>query len=96
MIRLGDFVIERVSAKGGDEGWTEHWEVKRHRGRVLGWAVSLQGAVRIAVTQGGLDAEAGNRAYTSIEALIARLTDQLTTGLPMPASGGVSGQERGS
>lgn len=95
MIVLGPLELEAVSPKAGDEGWTEHWQVFIRRGgrrRLLGYAVSVEGAIRVA---------AGHLAVTSRPALgVARaewrewLRDlRRQTGLPDPARADVSGQE---
>ncbi len=53
MIRLGAAEVEYVSAKGGDEGWSEHWEVYERLGRrrkLHGYAVSPEGAAMLVAT----------------------------------------------
>jgi hypothetical protein len=92
VIRLGDITIAAVSPKGGDEGWSEHWEIKRGR-RVIGFSVSLQGAIRIAMSQGALDRDLGRRAVASIETVIGELTERAQNALFDPVRGGNSPEE---
>lgn len=99
MIALGPIELERVPAKAGDEGWSEHWQVFHRRGRtrkLIGHAVSPAGAARIAVQAGLHEVQTGQaaRGLVALDELVQRVAELLrATGLPDPARGVQPSQE---
>lgn len=83
MIRLGPIELELVSARGGPEGWSEHWQVYHRAGKrraLIGYAVSPEGAARIAVQRGLVEVQRGKagRDLRDLGDLVRELRDLLT------------------
>lgn len=88
MIRLGPIEIELISAKAGDEGWSEHWQVTLKRGKtrkLLGYAVNPQGAAQIAVAAVAAENERATAAVREWARMVLEVRQRMgLTEAPVP------------
>ena len=80
MIRLGPVTIEFSPASGEDaDAWIVRWAPGKRKGRLLGYAVNLQGACQIAVGHLTTQPERGRarKAVRSLEEAVQELHSQL-------------------
>ena len=102
MIALGPIELELTPAKGGDAGWSEHWQVFVRRGKrrtLLGYAVSPEGAARIAVQAGLAEVQRGvaGQGLIDLREAVRRVTELLCTSAVLDRARGVQpGQDRRS
>lgn len=100
MIKLGDSIeVEFVPERGGDEGWTDHWEVYQRLGKrrkLHGYAVSPEGAAMLVATLAATASQRGKagQAIREWNEWLLELREILRTDGPGdPKKGTVSGQE---